>query len=64
MNLEKLETKQFVHGGVLIQRAHYYTIFVEMWHTIREGVLIEESALIERVRYLLRLMKSFRAQFI
>ena len=37
--------------GVLIERAHYYTIFVEGIRTIREGVLNKEGALTEEVRY-------------
>ena len=36
--------------GVLIERAHYYTILVEGVRTIREGALIEEGALTEVVR--------------
>ena len=40
-----------VNGGVLIERAHYHTILVEGVRTIREGVLIEEGALTEVVRY-------------
>ena len=42
-----------VNGGVLIEREHYYTILVEGVRTIREGVLIEEGALTEVVRYVL-----------
>ena len=38
-------------GGVLIERAHYYTILVVGLRTIREDVLIEEGALTEAVRY-------------
>ena len=41
------------NGGVLIERAHYYTILVEGVRTIREGVLIDEGALTEVVRYLI-----------
>ena len=37
--------------GVLIERVHYYNILVEGGCTIREGVLIEECALTEVVRY-------------
>ena len=43
-----------VNGGVLIERVHYYTILVACIaevRTIREGVLIEEGALTEVVRY-------------
>ena len=40
-----------VNAGVLIERAYYYTIFVEGVRTIREGVLIEEGALTEVVWY-------------
>ena len=36
-----------VSRGVLIERAHYYTILVEGVRTIQEGVLIEEGALTE-----------------
>ena len=42
---------QEVQRGVLIERAHYYTILVEVVRTIREGVLIEEGALTEVVQY-------------
>ena len=41
-----------VNGGVLIERTHYYTILVEGFRTIREGLLIEEGALTEVVRYI------------
>ena len=37
--------------GVLIERAHYYTILVERVRTIREGALFEGGALTEVVRY-------------
>ena len=40
------KSSQKVHRGVLIERAHFYTI-----RTIREGVLIEEGALTEVVGY-------------
>ena len=39
-----------VNGGVLIERAHYYTALVDGVRTIQEGVLIEEGALTEVVR--------------
>ena len=42
-----------VNGGVLIERACFYTILVECVRTIREGVLIEEGALTEVVRYVI-----------
>ena len=42
------------HTNVLIEEAHYYTIFVEAVHTIREDVLIEESTLTEGVRYVIK----------
>ena len=35
----------------LIEKTYYYTILVEGLRTIREGVLIEEGALTEVVRY-------------
>ena len=37
-----------VNGGVLIERAQYYTILVDGVRTIQEGVLIEEGALTNR----------------
>ena len=40
-----------MNGGVLIERTQYYTILVEGVRTIREGLLIEEGALTEVVRY-------------
>ena len=43
---------QEVQRGVLIERAHYYTILVEGVRTIREGLLIEGAALTEVVRYI------------
>ena len=43
--------KCIFHRSVLIERAHYYTILREEARTIREGVLIEESALTKVVRY-------------
>ena len=44
-----------VHRGVQMERAHYYTILVDGVRTIREGVLIEDRALTEVIRYLNRL---------
>ena len=41
-----------VNWGVLIERAYYYTSLVAWFRTIREGVLIEEGALTEVVRYI------------
>ena len=41
-----------VNRGVLIERAHHYTIIVEGVRTIREGVLFEEGTLTEVVRYI------------
>ena len=38
--------------GILIERAHYYTIFVEGVRTIREGALTEGGVLTEVVRYI------------
>ena len=46
------------NGGVLIERAHYYPILVKEVCTIRLGVLIEEGALTEVVRYAMR--KGFK----
>ena len=40
-----------MNSGVLTERALYYTILVEGVRTIREGLLIEECALPEVVRY-------------
>ena len=41
-----------VNEGVLIERAHYYTILAEGVRTNREGVLIVEGALTEVLRYI------------
>ena len=46
-----LKSVQKVIRDVLVERAHYYIILVEGVRTIREGVLIEEGALTEVVRY-------------
>ena len=55
MNLEKLETNDSENivfiGGVLIERAHYYTKLAERGRTIRKAVPIEDGALTEGVRY-------------
>ena len=40
-----------VNVGVLIERAHYHTILAKGIRTFREGVLIEEGALTDVVRY-------------
>ena len=41
----------FLIGGVQIQRAHYYAIIAKRGFTIPYGVLIEEGALTEGLRY-------------
>ena len=46
-----LKSIKNINEGVLIERAHYLTILVEGVLTILEGVLIEEGALTEVVRY-------------
>ena len=62
-NRSSFHTKSIrkVNGGVLVERAHYYTILVEGVRTIREGVLIEEGALTEvhrGKRYVVRVGKN------
>ena len=42
----------FFIGGVLIKRAHYYANLAEWGHTIQKGVLIEEGAITEEIRYI------------
>ena len=44
------QAKNFIHWGVLIERAHYYAILAVEGRTFREGVLIEEGALTDGVR--------------
>ena len=46
-------------GGVVIERAHYYNVIVEGVRTIREGILIEEGALTDVVRYISNLLLIF-----
>ena len=56
-----------VSRGVLIERAHYYTILIDGVRTIREGVLIKEGALNEVGRYMcfiFHLRKLFCTSFV